>query len=79
MEARQVNPEAIPAPERYSLSGRLCRPRLEKHGTPEVKDYFLLLDREVLIDKQVLTFLAEVARRHGFPRLRLTVEVLDGE
>lgn len=74
---RRLDTSALPLPERYSVSGRLCRPWLADQGEPGVRDCLLLLDQRVLIDRTVLTTIAEVARKHGFPRMRVTVEVLE--
>ena len=71
---KELDTTAVPVPERYTLTGRLCRPYSERYGPrPETH---LLWSQAVLVDRQIMGFLAAIARSHGFPLMRLTVEIL---
>lgn len=73
---KRLDAGAVPGPERYAVAGRLCRPCCERR-VADAGGAVVVGERGVLVDKQVLALPAEVARRHGFPRMRVTVEVLE--
>jgi len=84
VNGRQLDTSAVPQPERYAVTGRLCHPtcgtqvvEMAQESAGYARDGIAMYERGVVIDKRVLTLLAEVARRHGFPRMRVTVEVLE--